>query len=187
MFALSISAELLCIQGDVSEALYRLLYVRYIFAVAIGVFMAKYGFPLAVLLLSLLSLAYITLVSYFTMNIEYIYPSWGFQHAPAYFYTALIVVLLWNLQPYVRQLGISVNYIGRASYHIFLLQMFWFWTLSNRLQNVVQNSFVWLCMNILICIALGCLWFKIDQCVNGSLKWNCSNNLFQRTAKSRGR
>lgn len=187
IFALSIIAEWSCINGNVSDSLYRLLYVRYIFAVAIGVFVAKYGLQSSFFFLSLFSIAYIAMVSYFKMNIKFINSSWGFQHAPAYFYTALIIIFLWNLYPYFKRLGISLSYIGRSSYHIFLFQMFYFWILSTRLLGIVHNKFVWLILNIFICISIGCLYFKIGQLIVSSVRWNIANKLFQRTTKSRGR
>lgn len=187
IFVFSIFAEWLCIQANISDSLYRLLYVRYIFAVAIGVFLAKYGLPSLFSFLSLFSAAYITMVSYLKINVEFIYPSWSFQHSPAYFYTALIIIILWNLYPYFNRIGLNLTYIGRSSYHIFLFQMLYFWILSRRLLDIVHNPFVWLILNIFICISAGCLFFKIEQAINSSGKWNIANNLFQRTAKRRGR
>lgn len=174
-FAFSIFAEWLCIQVNVPDPLYRLLYVRYIFAVAIGVFMAKYGLQLLVSFLSLFSAVYITMVSYLKINVDFIYPSWGFQHAPAYFYTALIIIILWNIYPYFKRMGLSLNYIGRSSFHIFLFQMLYFWILSRRLLGIVQNPFIWLILNIFICISMGCLFFKIEQLIISSGKWNIAN------------
>ncbi len=187
IFAFSIFTEWLCIQANIPNPLYRLLYVRYIFAVAIGVFMAKYGLQLPVLFLSLFAAVYIAMVSYLNINIDVIYPSWRFQHAPAYFYTALIIIVLWKIYPFFKRVGMSLNYIGRASYHIFLFQMLYFWVLSCRLLDIVHNPFIWLIMNIFICISMGCLFFKIEQLIISSTNWNVANNLFQRTAKSRGR
>jgi hypothetical protein len=175
LFAFSIFAEWLCIQANVSDSLYILLYVRYIFAVAIGVFIARYGLQPRVLFLSLFSAAYITIVSYLKINVDFIYPSWGFQHAPAYFYTALLIIILWNFYPYLKKIGLSLNYIGRSSYHIFLFQMLYFWTLSHRLLHIVRNPFVWLILNIFICISIGCLFFKIEQLINSSGKWEIAN------------
>ncbi len=186
IFAISMLAEWLCIQSNVSVSLYRLLYVRYMFAVAIGVFIAKYGLQSSVSFLSLFSIAYITMVSYFDINIMFIYPAWRFHHAPAYFYTALIFIISYNLYPYFKRMRMSLNYIGRSSYHIFLFQMFYFWIISASLLDIVQNIFVWLILNIFICISIGCLYFKVEQLITSSVKWNVVSNLFQRTAKRRG-
>jgi hypothetical protein len=168
IFALSIFTEWLCIQANIPDSLYRLLYVRYIFAVTIGVFMAKYGLQPPALFLSLFGAIYIAMVSYLNISIDFIYPSWIFQHAPAYFYTALIIIVLWNIYPYFKRLGLSLNYIGMASYHIFLFQMLYFWALSGRLLDIVHNPFIWLILNVIICISMGCLFFKIEQLIISS-------------------
>jgi hypothetical protein len=171
-FLFSLFIEWLCIQTNIPAPLYRLLYVRYIYAVVLGVYIAKYGISSSIMLLSLPSMAYIAGVSYFNFESKVIYPARGFEHAPAYFYTVVIIQLLWCLHPYIRRTGISLAYIGQSSYHIFLFQMLYFWMFGSSVLAIVHSPLIWLMLNIVICISLGCLFFKIQEVINNFMKLN---------------
>jgi len=94
IFVLAISGEWLCIQLNISASFYRLLYVRYIFAAALGAFIVKYGFQRSFLVLSLFSAAYITITWHFRIDLgSVIFPAWGSQHAPAFFYAVLLIIV----------------------------------------------------------------------------------------------
>ena len=165
LFIFAVLTEWICIKLNISEPLYRLLYVRYIFAVVIGVLIARHSHQTYIALLTIPSVAYIASVSYFGYNSAILYPSWGFQHAPAYFYTATLIALLWNTYPYLSRLAPIFNYIGKSSFHIFLFQMFYFWIFYDKTFANTSNVIVWLFLNIAFCLSFGCLYFKAHQIV----------------------
>ncbi len=159
----SIILELMCIKLDVPAWFYRLLYVRYLFAAILGSYMLSHKFSKKLILaLMPLSIFYIICASYLKIDFSLIYPAWFFQHTPAYFYTAsLIYFLLW-LYPFSKQVGNLCLKIGKASYHIFLFQMLWFWLLAGIVKKNVGNNIFYLILNILICIFFGYFFYKIE-------------------------
>ncbi len=161
---LSLSLEWLCLVFSVPEWLYRLLYVRYLFAAFLGSYLLSPGFTKSMaLLLTAVSLVYIVCLSYGAFNPAMMYPSWGFQHAPAYFYTVFLVVCLWHLYPLFQRFDFAIMFIGKATYHIFLLQMVWFKMIAHTVQGFVPDNVVYLAINIAVCLLLGCLFFKMQE------------------------
>ncbi len=169
--AASLLLEWMCILFNLPEWLYRLLYIRYIFASVLGSYIISHRFSKKVAFLSVsLSIIYITLTSYFKFDFYGIYPAWGFQHAPAFFYTALLIYCLWRLFPTFKQLNKLLIPIGRASFHIFLFQMVWFWGLARSARNIVTNDIVYLGVNISVCLLAGYFFHKLQSVISSKLK-----------------
>lgn len=163
-FLTALLLEWLCIVLSVPEWLYRLLYVRYLFAAFLGSYMVTPGLKGGTaLFLTVLGIIYIACLSYGACSLAIIYPSWGFQHAPAYFYTIFLVICLWHIYPFLQWLDGIIMIIGKASYHIFLLQMVWFKMAAHAVQNFIPNMFVCMVINIGFCLLLGCLFCKIQE------------------------
>ena len=130
MFVISTLLELICKIFNVDPGLYRLLIVRYIFAIAIGIWIAKNKKTknyLWILILSVVSIAYITSVQYFgkVYITEYM---WTAEHAPAYFYVAILVYIGLNFFDLSKlgKSGLILTSIGKRSYYIYLAQMLYF-------------------------------------------------------------
>ena len=161
---ISLLLEWMCIVLAVPEWLYRLLYVRYLFAAFLGSCLVSYGFGKAMMLLLTVSgIAYIGCVSYCKFNLPIMYPSWGFQHAPAYFYTVFLIFCLWHLYPFFQRLDTVIILIGKATYHIFLLQMVWFKMAAHAVQGFIPHVSIYVMINVGICLLLGCLFFNLQQ------------------------
>ena len=130
MFVISTVTELMCKIVNINPDIYRILIVRYIFAIAIGIWMAKnknIKNYLWISCLSILSVIYIVSVQYYgkIYLTEYM---WTAEHAPAYFYVSLIVFVglhFYDLNKLGR-IGIFVTLIGSKSYYIYLAQMIYF-------------------------------------------------------------
>lgn len=99
---------------------------------------------------------------------------WSKQLFLANFYPIGIVFLIMK---YMKVYEIkSIAYIGKASYHIFLVQMIYFiynpiGKILNLYQlNNVTKGIVLLIINLITCILLGILFYKIEE------KWRKINN-----------
>ena len=165
-FLVSLLLEWLCIVFAVPEWLYRLLYVRYLFAAFLGSCLVSPGFKKGMaLVLAILSGLYIACLSYRGTSSPAMisYPSWGFQHAPAYFYTVFLVCCLWHLYYFCRRLDVVIMFVGKATYHIFLLQMVWFKMTAHAVQGLIPNIVVRLVFDVSVCLLLGSLFFIVQE------------------------
>lgn len=172
----SLLLEWLCIALSVPAWLYRLLYVRYLFAAFLGSYMVSPGLKGGMApFLTVLGVVYIACISYGGCDLAIIYPTWGFQHAPAYFYTIFLVICLWHMYPFLQWLDGIIMFIGKASYHIFLLQMVWFKMAAHAVHNVIPNMVAYLVINIGFCLLLGCLFFKMQEYGLGMVTVRFSN------------
>jgi len=172
LFLVSILLEKICMIAGISEEVYRLLYVRYFFASVLGAVLVicKPKF-FHLILFSCISFLYIFYTSYYEYELPIIYPAWIFQHAPAYFWTLMIILLLWFLYPKLSLLSNSLMKIGKYSYHIFLVQMVYFWCFDHFVKNAViefiniNYYFIYTVINCIFCIIGGICFFKINYCL----------------------
>lgn len=163
-FAACLFLEWLCLSLNISDSLYRLLYVRYIFAAILGSYLVTHPFSRPVVLGgALASAVYIAHNGYFSGKNYLIDHVWGIQHAPDYFYTLLIVISLWNLYPWLANSRTqNILDIGKASYHIFLVQMVYFYGFSVPLRDLLHNYGVYLICNLIICLLGGYGFYKLN-------------------------
>ncbi|WP_459925927.1 acyltransferase family protein [Desulfatiferula olefinivorans] len=173
LFCVSILLEKICIFFFISEDLYCLLYVRYFFAAALGAMLLDSKLRVYhMIILALISFIYIFYTSYFGYQISFIYPAWIFQHAPAYFWTLMFVLLLWFLHSKLGLVSEKLSEIGRYSYHIFLFQMVYFWSVDVFVKNAVikyitpHYFLIYTAINCAMCVMGGLLFFKMNHILN---------------------
>lgn len=172
LFIISLLVEVACLLVDMPEGVYRLIVVRYLFALTLGVWLAlntkklnyKWLIPL-----SIISLIYITGVNYFDWVFimeEY----WLSQHAPSYFWTLMIIIVGLKLYQFKADNMISKLFvkIGQASYHIFLTQMVYFWSIAGLFSALPLTAYVGI--SIIICVVLGLLFFDAENWVRNVIK-----------------
>ena len=145
--------------------LYRILIVRYLFAIVLGMWLALAEERVQLkwlLALAGLSLIYITGVYYFDLTTP-LETYWQAQHGPAYFWTLLLVFL--GLHAYQAKsdhwLGRPLIWLGQTSYPIFLSQMLYFWLMSQLTSP--SNLGLSLIFNLIICVFLGKILEKFTQ------------------------
>lgn len=165
MFLVSLGLELFSRLTNMEAATYRLLIFRYVFALTLGVWLAinyKRIHYKWLAFLSIVSFLYITAVNYFDW-IFIMEKYWEGSHAPAYFWTLLIVVIGLKLPPVRIEKKVNRIFvkIGQASYHIFLAQMVYFWRLKDLLPSVPPA--VKLSLNMVLCLVLGLLFFELEK------------------------
>lgn len=186
-FLISIFFEYLMIIAFVPEWAYRLLYVRYLFAGALGVWLAVNRRSIErVILGALISLIYIFAVNYLNFQFWFLYPAWRSQHAPSYFWPLLIIMIGLIYLPGVSKnvISVALEKFGRASWHIFLVQMAFFWAFGGAVSSLFLGEltspvtlnistvlqmvpgFVLLtCSNLGVCLFLGCIFFDCERMI----------------------
>jgi len=129
-FILTMSFEVFSTKCGLSAELYRLIYLRYLFAGALGVYLAMVDnrHNIFIIIGSFVSFLYILFVNYFGLHLPFIHPAWISQNAPSFMWPMMIVILGLDYLPrnVFRLPGMMLAKIGVASYHIFLVQMIYF-------------------------------------------------------------
>lgn len=123
LFILNLGLELLSI--NMNPELYRVLIVRHIFSIALGIHLAKHKDKIDLkkwVPLVIVSLVYIISVDYGGEHL-FIEHMWDSQHPPAYFWTFFMVFIGLSL-PLKRNRVIT--FIGQSSYFVFLVQKVYF-------------------------------------------------------------
>lgn len=172
LFFISILIDAFCMLIDVPGSVYRVIVVRYLFALVLGVWLAlnpkkinyKWLIPIATV-----SAVYIAGVYYQEWNF-FIERYWQSQHAPSYFWTLLLIVIGLNAYQFKADnpvTGLIVK-MGKASYHIFLVQMFYFWLIADSISNL--PLIIYILLSLIICIIFGRLFFYAENSIRKALK-----------------
>ena len=138
--------------------IYERIYMRYLFAAALGVWLFFGINKIWLTIGGSISIIYITMVTYW----GYIPPMqtcWGSQNAPSFMWTLAIVAIGLHVLP--KNVNNShiwfIAEIGKASYHIFLSQMVYFWVMGDSI-NKFSGAIV---INLVICISIGLLYYYL--------------------------
>lgn len=166
IFLLSILLELFRLMLPIEEDLYRILLIRFIFALALGVALSilKSDFFKTTFFkgLTLVSTIYIIGVMYFDWNFI-MEKFWHSQHAPGFFWPLFLIIFFEQLSlPPSNKMVSTIGLFGKASYHIFLVQLFYFWKpISEETPNLptIFESIV----NVVVCVVLGLIFFELEQ------------------------
>ena len=123
--ALNALYELLAWAYNMNTDCYRLLPFRYIFLVAIGVYALKgYRLKLSVaIIMTAVGALFITMIAYMGYETKIINKSWSSTSFIASMFIA--PVMIWVLQK-VKIRFKPLEVVGKASYHIFLVQMVYY-------------------------------------------------------------
>lgn len=120
---LNVMASVFCM----SDALYRMLCIRYLFLSAIAWLWLHQGrFTKQVIVLSLLSLAYLLLYFNSDWSPLIFHGKWNSQNYPVYFWTYVLILLSWKGYSHIPSDKIKklICWLGVNSWEIFLMQMF---------------------------------------------------------------
>lgn len=168
IFSTCMVLEFLLVVIGLSSEVYRLIGIRYIFAVALGVVAQQFGFPrkesMFFLIAVLVSSIFIWLADYDLVQFSYFFISqWGSHHAPSYFFTLFVFMTGMRFLPSINNTKISslIGLVGRASYHIFLVQMMWFWIIQRYSILKHKDNILLLLLNISVCCIIGLLYYLL--------------------------
>lgn len=164
LFLFSLFIEWICVLVAIPDWIYRFLYIRYFFASILGIYYIKGWLSIKqILFFAPLSILYIFLVSYLDHSFLFIYPSWDFHHAPAYFYTLILVFFLGFIYRVASPISFYLENIGKASYHIFLIQMLWFWIFPKNSRDPLSHTLFFIVTSLFFPVFIGYLYYKL-QC-----------------------
>lgn len=137
---------------NMNPDLYRVLIIRHIFSIALGIYLAKNKDEISIkkwIPLVLVSLVYIISVDYGGVHFT-IEHMWDSQHPFAYFWTFLLVY--GGLKLPFREFSL-VTLIGKSSYFIFLTQKIYFMFRDQFFENISYG--VDTVISIIVSVALG--------------------------------
>lgn len=175
-FVIDIFLEYLAIAAGIPTWLYDILYIRYLFAGALGIWLVfrKDSIPKWLYAGVLASIVYIIAVQYFAFKVWFIYPAWSFYHAFSYFWTVLIVITGLRMLPSGSLSGILsvLEKLGKASWHIFLAQMtvlFFLWPVLVQSITSAAAIIVLPLINLAVCLSLGYGFYLLHNAVSGKI------------------
>ncbi len=146
---------------DTEDYLYDAAFPRYFSAIALGYWLSKLikhkSLPQLILLflLAIVSMVYLYLQVYQNIRLPYLRAEWQTQNLLAFAYAGLLILLIFWLFPnksenkLLQLLGV----LGKASYHIFLVQVIYFGIFTTPQP-------VWQCL--ILCILFGWLFYKYE-------------------------
>lgn len=170
--------EVIKVPMGMSGDTFRLIVLRYIFAMALGCYfsMGKFQIKKWLAVLSFIfGAGFIYVVCYGGYKPTFFF-RWSRTSMLAVFYIAPIAYWLikkctWECKP--------LALIGKASYNVFFVQMVYF-HMANRIFDGVDGTFFPMITTYVICISLGILFYKIETPITKRiLSWNAK--LFEKT------
>lgn len=147
--------------------------LRYLSALALGIWISN-NFDLLtkrnafIVIGFVLSFLYIMLEDYTSWSLE-VFPSrWRSQTALSFFYPLVLVVLTIKYYPNVLKGKIAkfVALLGKASYHIFLVQILYFGaeiSFTDKWESVSAAMLFGLAVNLTVCILAGLLFYFAEK------------------------
>lgn len=145
--------------------LYDAAFFRYLSAIALGMWLSKLAsgekpsVKWFVIVLGLASAIYLYLYQYQGMSLPYIRAEWQAQLALTFPYASLLIYLSILIFPQQSdsKLLVTMAYIGKASYHIFLVQVIYFGLKLNEVSIIV---------NLFICLLVGYIFFQLESALS---------------------
>lgn len=167
-------------------SVYFICILRYIAALGLGFYIAPELLGKGkldmfdrrfVFIVPLAAMSAVFLVLYNGSSFPLFRPEWGTQNLLSFFYPMLLMILLFKLYSYYSRIDRRhlLELFGRASYHIYLVQMLYFgFVISGffSLINAMPRFVVWLIVIIAslgVNIALGVLSYKVEGRVREKL------------------
>ena len=152
---------------QLSDSLYRMLIFRYFVFIAMGIVVYLYSQQLnhsicriLIITLATLSLVYIYQCSYGGYQ-PMIFAKWTSTSLPTVFWAMALVMLGMRFLAINKSniITMIIRNIGKASWHIFLVQMIWFMII---LQIGLSVNVI---VNIIGCVAVGLTFWKLEMWV----------------------
>lgn len=160
-FGLNIFFEILKNAIHMSVDTYRLLVFKYIFIIAYGIYLYfEKEKPLSILHIAFSGLGglYIIIFCYAGVSPP-ITSIWTGTSMFASMYIFSFMKWLISCKK-VRQPFLEL--LGRASFNIFLVQMFYYWPVDNIVKGVLHNRMIQLLIGFIFSIAIGLLFYKVE-------------------------
>lgn len=158
-FIITLILEVLSWAYNMNDDCYRLLIIRYLFAIAVGIYGFKNEFTLTESLsMIFIGGVYIAIITY-TGYTPVLFHGWQGTSVFASLYIAPISIYI------LRSVKIKIlplELIGKASYHIFLVQMCYYLTYRAILSEMIKPWQLCFILGVLISISLGIIFYFIE-------------------------
>lgn len=160
--------ELICAIVNIDLYVYRILALRYLSPIALGTWLVVKKEKISenqLLLMEIIGINFITILICSNNTIDY-YPFvyWSKTSLLTYLYIFPIFAYLYYRfkDDEIKNKFINgFTYIGKSSWHIFLIQMLYFAIINSEYKNTV--SFWIIPISIFVCVILGVLFYKFEK------------------------
>jgi len=159
--------------------IYYISSLRYLTAFALGIYLSaalrtKTAFykTKGFLVLSVLAIAsFVYILVFMRQPTPFFRPEWETQNLLSFFYTSFIVAIILLVHPLfygLSNVGRKLNVIGKASYHIFLVQLIYFGVGLNGIFLFTSTSptlmgMIYVTANLVTTFSLGLIFYYIDK------------------------
>lgn len=167
--------ELLQMAYGMNEECYRLLMFRYILVIAFGTYLAvtksKEDLRVSLILLGI-GVIYIIIFVYLGFK-----PVITIYWTETSFWACLFILPISRMLLRNNRLHLKpIEVIGKASYNIFLIQMVYYYFLSEHVYSAIENRSIQLGVNFIICLTAGIIFWLIETPVTKYLIGLAENN-----------
>ncbi|MCA9765503.1 MAG: acyltransferase family protein [Carnobacterium sp.] len=165
-FLVNLGFELASDSLDLPPFLYRLFFFRYLFAIALGIWFYfvqedKKALPI-IRIGALLSIVYLIFVHYFDYNGPFYSfdTAWKGQDPLTFFYPLFLFYLGLTYLPKLRwnRLYEGLARLGKQSYHIFIVQMVYFWVIASYIDKT-QSVLI---IDLASCLIIGSAYYHLE-------------------------
>lgn len=166
LLVLNIAFEAFFTLFDLPAGLYRLCFFRYIVFVLAGMLLyeTKCTVPKRILLPCVFAgFLYLLAVNYFDFSPLIFSPIWKNTAAPDVLWVYPIVLLLIRMKGVSARIafGKVLGLVGRSTYHIFLVQMAWYFVIGNLFPT--DSVFLLALPSLIVCLSIGVLFHWVDE------------------------
>lgn len=154
---LHVAFEIWVVKSGMPTSAYRLTFCKYLGFVAIGIGLALYRVRLIYVILSMaFGAAYICASQYFLIRFP-IFRKWSLTALPTAFWVGGIIYLMLRAKV-IEKINLPfLSLIGRATYHIFLVQMLFYTCIKNQFSNIFYN----IAFNVPLCLGVGLIFYVL--------------------------
>lgn len=152
---------------------YRLILIRYLFLISLGIYLSlvKTANKYIIIICTAISIMYIFSIHYLNFKPP-VFLQWQSRNVPSFFYPFALILLSFKYLPQKINATLKriIVLISNSTFHIFLIQMMYFWLSINSklpIPSIVKPLF-----NILICTIIGVLFYKSEK----TIKFKKNNN-----------
>ncbi|MBC2456119.1 acyltransferase family protein [Clostridium beijerinckii] len=169
IISIHLLSELLIHHFNVNILIYRLLFVRYIIFIWLGITLFYYKDKIKlrhVWLPAFWSFLFIYSISFLGYQVR-LFTYWTGTSLPTAFYPFLFIFLLQKIDNLKinKKVENIIVIIGRASYHVYLVQMvYYFSPISNTLITKI-GLLKAISINIIICIVIGVMYYALENII----------------------
>lgn len=160
-FGLNIFFEILKNVIHMSVDTYRLLVLKYIFVIAYGIYLFfEKQKPLSILHIAFSGLGGLYIITFCYVGV--IPPITSMWTGTSMFASMYIFGFMKWLISHKNFRQSFLELLGKASFNIFLVQMFYYWPVDNIVKGMLHNRMIQLLIGFIFSIAVGLFFYKVE-------------------------